>query len=88
MVIVDVGFTFNGVRVDELYDPEFHWQHPAFWIVCSRGHRFFATLRQVERKEVTCRECAEYQERLARWALEQRAAQAGIEVSDLPEREL
>jgi hypothetical protein len=57
--MIDLGFvTTNGLSVDDYYDPEHHYDHPAFWLLCGRGHRTFATVQQIETGNVSCADCA------------------------------
>jgi hypothetical protein len=58
-VAIDIGTSVgNGLTVAAYFDPEFHYQNPAFWLSCARGHRTFATAEQCQTGTVTCKGCA------------------------------
>jgi hypothetical protein len=56
--MIDIGTVVNGMTVDDYYDSEHHYDYPAFWLVCSRGHRTFATVQQIEQAQILCAKCA------------------------------
>jgi hypothetical protein len=55
--VIDIGYKVNGLTVAAYFDPEFHWQNPAFWMACARGHRTFATVQQIESGAFSCQAC-------------------------------
>ncbi len=64
--MIDIGSVVNGLSVEDYYDPEHHYDYPAFWLVCSLGHRTFATVQQIEAGSVLCMECVAHETARAR----------------------
>ena len=64
--MIDLGhITKNGLRVDDYFDPQFHYDRPAYWLVCNRGHRVFASECAVE--TAICGECPKEDEMRREW---------------------